>query len=142
MLLHELLNVIKLKDLKKLKKLKIGCRQTQVSSLPSRNKTFVIKIKNFAKADSRYLLLSGFAWFPYFVRFCLIFFTMWNILSAIVVMIICIFFILYILTLFRMSIFGAARGWGGKQKRPLFPKICHTYPMWNIGWNVAQLCLT
>ena len=61
MLLHELLNVIKLKDLKKLKKLKIGCRQTQASSLPSRNKTFVIKIKNFAKADSRYLLLSGFA---------------------------------------------------------------------------------
>ena len=61
MLLHELLNVIKLKDLKKLKKLKIGCRQTQVSSLSSRNKTFVIKIKNFAKADSRYLLLSGFA---------------------------------------------------------------------------------
>ena len=32
-----------------------------------------------------------------------------------------------LLTLFRMGIFGAAHGWGGRQKGPL-PKICHTYP--------------
>ena len=28
-----------------------------------------------------------------------------------------------------MGIFGAAHGWGGKQKDlPPLPKICHTYP--------------
>ena len=31
-----------------------------------------------------------------------------------------------LLTLFRMDLFGALHGWGGK-KAPL-PKICHTYP--------------
>ena len=31
------------------------------------------------------------------------------------------------LTLFRMGIFGAAHGLGGRQKDPL-PKIFHTYP--------------
>ena len=32
----------------------------------------------------------------------------------------------WLLTLFRMGIFGAAHGWGGDTKTPL-PKICHTY---------------
>ena len=32
-----------------------------------------------------------------------------------------------LLTLFRMSIFGAAHRWGGGKKTPL-PKICHRYP--------------
>ena len=31
------------------------------------------------------------------------------------------------LTLFRMDLFGAARGWEGGQKGPL-PEISHTYP--------------
>ena len=40
-----------------------------------------------------------------------------------------------LLTLFRMSFFGAAHGWGGggAQKDPL-PKICQTYPaMFKLG---------
>ena len=32
------------------------------------------------------------------------------------------------LTLFRVSIFGAAQGWAGEAKRSPLPKICHTYP--------------
>ena len=32
----------------------------------------------------------------------------------------------YALTLFRIGLFGAAHGWGVRQKGPL-PKICHTY---------------
>ena len=31
------------------------------------------------------------------------------------------------LTLFRMSLFGAAHGWGAKSPH-LLPKICHAYP--------------
>ena len=27
-----------------------------------------------------------------------------------------------------MGIFGAAYGWGGRAKRPPFPKICRTHP--------------
>ena len=38
-----------------------------------------------------------------------------------------------VLTLFRMSFFGAAHGWG-RAKRPPLPKICHTYPtMMKLG---------
>ena len=35
----------------------------------------------------------------------------------------------YLLTLFRMDIFGAAHGWGlgGGAKRPPLPEVCHTY---------------
>ena len=42
------------------------------------------------------------------------------------------------LTTFRMGIFGAAHGWGGK-KVPL-PKICGTYPtMMKLGTVIAYL---
>ena len=42
-------------------------------------------------------------------------------------------FVGLILTLFRMSFFGAAHGWGGTKNAPL-PKICDTYPtMMKLG---------
>ena len=43
------------------------------------------------------------------------------------------------LTLFRMGIFGAARGWGGPKRTPL-PKICHISPtMMRIGTLISYL---
>ena len=36
-------------------------------------------------------------------------------------------FPVFLLTIFRMGLFGATYGWGGA-KRSSLPKICHTYP--------------
>ena len=47
----------------------------------------------------------------------------------------------YVLTLFRMSFFGAAYGYGGSKKAPL-PKICHTYPaMMKLGTVIPYIQL-
>ena len=44
------------------------------------------------------------------------------------------------LTLFRVGLFGAAHGWGGEQKAPPLPKICHTYPtMMKLGTVIPYL---
>ena len=48
-------------------------------------------------------------------------------------------FVGLILTLFRMSFFGAAHGWGGTKNAPL-PKICDTYPtMMKLGTALPYL---
>ena len=50
--------------------------------------------------------------------------------------------VLFVLTLFSMDIFGAAHRWGGMgwAKRPLLPKICHTYPtMKKLGTVIPYL---
>ena len=39
-----------------------------------------------------------------------------------------------------MGIFGAAHGWGGEQKGPPLPNICHTYPtMIKLGKIIPYL---
>ena len=45
----------------------------------------------------------------------------------------------FLLTVFRMDLLGTAHGWGAS-KRPLVPKICHTYPtMMKLGTGILYL---